>query len=129
MLVAQQGARPLVDFTLAPLWEDHGIALAIMGVLVVFTALVLLAAFIEFLPRILATVSQKEPAEPAPRLADEDELDTETLVVIAAAVAAVLGQPHRIIRVRGLTSEDRGWSLEGRMQHHHSHRVEHRERR
>ena len=44
--------------------------------------------------------------------------------MIAAAVAETIRQPHRIVRIRGLTAEDLDWSLEGRMQHHQSHRIQ-----
>jgi hypothetical protein len=49
----------------------------------------------------------------------------EVVAVIAAAVAEVIDVPHRIVHVRGLTPEDLGWLLEGRMQHHASHRNPH----
>jgi Na+-transporting methylmalonyl-CoA/oxaloacetate decarboxylase gamma subunit len=126
MLLAEQTSRPLMDFTLRPLLEDHGIPLAVMGILVVFAALALVVAFITLLPRLLGPVSAEQPATAL--AADEDALPEETLVILAAAVAAVICQPHRIVRVRGLTPEDHGWSLEGRMQHHQSHRI-HRDRR
>ena len=67
MLFAQQDARPLVEFTSAPLWEEHGIPLAVMGVLVVFSALVLIITFITLLPRVLALITEREP-EPAAAL-------------------------------------------------------------
>jgi hypothetical protein len=49
----------------------------------------------------------------------------EIIAVIAAAVAEVVDAPHRIVRVRGLTPDDLGWLLEGRMQHHTSHKPHH----
>jgi Na+-transporting methylmalonyl-CoA/oxaloacetate decarboxylase gamma subunit len=129
MLLAQQDDRPLFEFTLAPLSEEFGIPLAVMGILVVFMALVLVVAFISVLPRVLALVSSSPREEPIAVLAtDEDELPEEMLVVIAAAVAATLDKPHRIVRIRGLTPADRGWSLKGRMHHHASHRIQPRAR-
>ncbi len=133
MLLAQQDDRPLVEFTLAPLMEEYGIPLAVMGVLVVFAALVLIIVFITILPRILAHV----PAHDATVELDSGtavspafggELSAEIVVVIAAAVAETIGKPHRIVKIRGLTPADLGWSLEGRTQHHQSHRFRHRNR-
>lgn len=129
MLVAQQDIRPLIEFTLAPLFEDHGIPLAVMGILVVFSVLILIATFIQLLPRCMALLPPTAEQQPAVEPVVEDELSEEILVVIAAAVAETIRGPHRIVRVRGLTPEDLGWSLEGRMQHHHSHRVQPRDRR
>jgi Na+-transporting methylmalonyl-CoA/oxaloacetate decarboxylase gamma subunit len=129
MLLAQD-SRPLIQFTLAPLFDDIGIPLALMGVFVVFVALVLIAAFIKVLPRIFPhpSVSAAEPAGVQPPFA-EDEIPEETLVVIAAAVAETIRQPHRIVRIRGLTAEDMDWSREGRVQHHQSHRIQARDPR
>lgn len=130
MLLAQQDSGPLIEFTLAPLSEDYGIPLAVMGVLVVFMALVLVVVFITLLPRVLAGVSTKEQEQPTTdAVAVEDDLPEETLAVIAAAVAQTMAKPHRVVKIRGLTPEDLGWSLEGRMQHHQSHRIQHRDRR
>lgn len=129
MLLAQQDARPLIEFTLAPLFEDHGFPVAAMGVFVVFVALLLVVVFINFLPRMMARLSAPELERPALQIADPDELSEETLVVIAAAVADAVSQPHRVVHIRGLTAEDLGWSLERRMQHHRSHTIQHRDHR
>ena len=129
MPLALQDARPLVEFTLSPLFEEHGFPIAVMGVLVVFSALVLIVVFITLLPRILARVSPDESAQPAASpIAFEQELSEELVVVIAAAVAATIGKPHRIVKIRGLTPGELGWSLEGRTQHHQSHRLQTRNR-
>ncbi|MCA9248897.1 MAG: OadG family protein [Planctomycetales bacterium] len=125
MLLAQNETRPLIEFTLAPLWHDHGIPLAIMGILVVFLALSLLATFIGLLPRLLPRPATA-PIAAEPTEAAGDEISEETLAVIAAAVAATLDRPHRIVRISGLTPQDLGWSLEGRLQHHQSHKIRHR---
>ena len=130
MLFAQQDADPIIQFTLAPLFEDHGIPLAIMGVLVVFSALLLVILFITLLPHVLSWIGAipAEKEEPTPIVTGKDELPEETLVVIAAAVAATLSRPHRIVRVGG-QEVDMGWSLQGRMQHHQSHRLQQRDAR
>jgi Na+-transporting methylmalonyl-CoA/oxaloacetate decarboxylase gamma subunit len=129
MLLAQQDERPMIDFTLAPLREEIGIPLAVMGILVVFSALVLVVVFITLLPRVLGLFSSnKLEAETTVPAFDEDDLPEETVVVIAAAVAATISRPHRIVQIRGLTPAERGWSLEGRTQHHQSHRIQPRAR-
>lgn len=129
MLLAQQDERPMIDFTLAPLSEDIGFPLAVMGILVVFSALVLVVVFITVLPRVLGLFSSNEAqAATTVPVFGEDELPEETVVVIAAAVAATISRPHRIVQIRGLTPADRGWSLEGRTQHHQSHRIQSRAR-
>ncbi len=119
----------------APLYEDYGIALAAIGIVVVFVALLLVASFIAVLPRVLRILTTlhgilkpatAESAAVAPPR--DDEMSEETLVVIAAAVAAIMDKPHRIVKIRGTTSADQGWSLGGRMQHHQSHRIKHRDR-
>ncbi len=61
----------------------------------------------------------------AERTTPDDAVPDEIVAVIAAAVAEVIDAPHRIVRVRGLTPDDLGWLLEGRMQHHASHRPHH----
>jgi Na+-transporting methylmalonyl-CoA/oxaloacetate decarboxylase gamma subunit len=130
MLLAQQDGRPLIDFTLAPLLEDSGVPLAVMGMLVVFMALTLIVVFITLLPRLLAPFSGADRAEGTALLpVDDDELSEEMVVVIAAAVAQAMERPHRIVRIQGLTPIDLGWSLEGRMQHHQSHQIQRRARR
>lgn len=130
MLLAQQLSERLNEFSLAPLWEEKGIALAMMGIFVVFVALVLIVVFITILPRLLApyTDTGQEAKATAP-VVGEGEIPDEILVVIAAAVAEAIDRPHRVVRIRGMTPGEIGWSLEGRMQHHHSHKTQQRGRR
>ena len=126
MLLAQQDAQPLFEFTTAPLFEEHGIPLAIMGILVVFLALVLVVVFITLLPRVMNHSSAKTPE---PLTLPEDEMSPELVAVIAAAAAEMLGQPHRVVKIRGMTPADLGWSLKGRLEHHQSHKLQQRDRR
>ena len=126
LLLAQQGGDALFRFTLAPLTEDNGLPLAVMGMLVVFVALALVIGMINLLPRIVERI---RPSEIQTGLASaagletfaDGELTGETVAVIAAAVAETMRRPHRVIRISGLRPEDLGWSLEGRMKHHQSH--------
>lgn len=133
VLIAQETSREFTGFQLEPLLKDSGIPLAVMGMLVVFAALLLICVFIICLPRLMATLDRYHPEinEDKPQAApkSKDQLPEETLVVIAAAVAEALDQPHRIVHTRELTPEDMAWSLEGRMQHHGSHRIPRRDNR
>ena len=130
MLLAQQDDQPLIRFTLEPLTDEFGIPLALMGIMVVFLALVLVVIYISVLPRILDRLSGSPQTEPIPEpVMVDDGVSEETLVLIAAAVSEVMDKPQRIVRIRGLTPADLGWSLEGRMQHHHSHKIQHRANR
>lgn len=126
-LLAQETSEEIFRFQLQPLWEEHGIPLAIMGVLVVFAALVLVSSFIVLLPRLMSALDALVPVEktvqqtsPAPK-PEEDELPEEILAVLAAAVAETLGKRHRIVFARALTSKDLAWSHAGRWQIHTSH--------
>ena len=118
-----------------PLFEDHGIPLAIMGFVVVFAALILVRIFIGTLPRIMAVLDRYYPEQHdghhahAPSKSDPDEIPSEIVAVIAAVVADMVKEPHRIVHTRELTSEDLSWTLEGRLQHHTSHTISPRQPR
>ncbi|QDV41455.1 Oxaloacetate decarboxylase, gamma chain [Stieleria neptunia] len=128
LLLAQEESKRLIEFSWAPLTEEHGIPMAIMGIVVVFSALVLIVVFITVLPRLVAPFIQPELApQAASPVVHDDELPEEILVVIAAAVAEALDRPHRIVKIRGLGTGEYAWSLEGRMKHHMSHRIQHRD--
>jgi len=54
------------------------------------------------------------------------DLDGETLALIAAAVSAVLGRPHRVLGVEKTpvtVAWVNAWAIEGRFQHYSSHKV------
>ncbi len=131
------GANPdrlLGQLDWQPLFEDQGIPLAIMGLFVVFAALVLVRVFIGTLPHIITTLDRFFPVaeESAPNAAVPkvaEGIPEEIVVVIAAAVAMTLRVPHRIVHTRELSAEDLSWSLEGRLQQHASHRIHPRDSR
>jgi sodium pump decarboxylase gamma subunit len=126
MIVAQPDVRRLLRSSLEALFHDEGLPLAIVGMLVVFLALSLIVAFISVLPRAVRWLEALSPRKPATAtVLRDDTLDDETLAVIAAAVSETMGHPHRIIKIRGTTSEEFGWSLEGRMKQHQSHKLPH----
>lgn len=134
LLLAQQTSSESFRFNPEALFE--GVPLALLGISVVFAALILVSTFIAVLPRAIAVLPrakeffarlwpqrQARPATVAPPPEQSAEVPEEILVVIAAAAAEALGAPHRIVHARELTPEDIAWSLEGRMQLHTSHRV------
>lgn len=52
--------------------------------------------------------------------------ESETLALIAAAVAVVLGRPHRVLDVKKAAPAVtwvNAWAIEGRFQHYSSHKV------
>ncbi len=129
---AQVASGQLAQITLAPLWHDEGLPLAIMGMLVVFVVLVLISSVITLLPRLISLLERLQPEKVEPVMAaakprNPDAVPEEILVVIAAAAAEVMGTPHRIVRIRGLTPGDLDWALKGRIQHHSSHRITRRD--
>ncbi|MCG8451243.1 MAG: OadG family protein [Pirellulales bacterium] len=123
----------LIDWQ--PLWEDKGLPLALMGLLVVFAALILVCVFIATLPKMMSFLDRFFPETREAAHAAEaqrtttDEIPEATLAVIAAVVADTVGVRHRIVRTRQLSSEDLSWTLEGRLQHHASHRLQPRDPR
>lgn len=55
-----------------------------------------------------------------------ETIPPEILAVIAAAIAVVIGRPHRVLSVQqgsAYTPEVNVWALEGRMEHFMSHKV------
>ena len=78
----------LAQLNWQPLFEDHGFPLAIMGLFVVFSALMLVRIFIGTLPRIVAALDHFFPDQQhAPQSkATTDEIPDEILAVIAAVV-------------------------------------------
>lgn len=133
LLLAQETDAGFSGLQLSPLFEDSGIPLAVMGILVVFAALLLISLFINVLPRLMEALERFHPEQkehkPQVDSKAKSELPEETLVVIAAAVAESLDRPHRIVHTRELRPEEMAWTLEGRMQHHGSHRIIRRDNR
>lgn len=68
------------------------------------------------------------PAAPPPKASPAaDAMLPETIAVIAAAIAVVLGRPHRVVSVHQTQQaplpEVNVWALEGRMKQFMSHKV------
>lgn len=71
-----------------------------------------------------APATPAQAPTPAVRPAPEPEgIDEGILTAIAAAVAVVVRQPHRIIAIQPDASAQRAWSAEGRRELYHSHKI------
>lgn len=134
LILAVDDAAESSAFSLDPLYQDTGLPLAAMGLLVVFAALILVRVFIGTLPRLMAILEHFFPeaehpahAAPAPEEAS-DEIPEHVVAIIAAVVTDMVGVRHRILRTRQLQSDDMSWALEGRLQHHASHRLQPKDR-
>jgi glutaconyl-CoA/methylmalonyl-CoA decarboxylase subunit delta len=111
-LPADPTARQLIEF-------------AVGGLAVVLLSLSALAIFCSGVGYLFQIGSAKTAPSRKP-VSDDGTLSDEIVAVIAAAVATVVSTPHRIVHIRGLTTEELGWSLGGRLQHHASHQDSHR---
>jgi hypothetical protein len=63
------------------------------------------------------------PAAPDPGAPAAGAIEEGVLAAIAAAVAVVVRQPHRIIAIQPDAGAQRAWSAEGRRELYHSHKV------
>jgi Na+-transporting methylmalonyl-CoA/oxaloacetate decarboxylase gamma subunit len=119
---------------------DDGLLLMVLGMTVVFSALILLWGVLELLRR---TVGRPEAAEtpkaaqstgvaggsasetlPIAAAGETNELDALTLAILTAAAIAVVGAPVRLTGV-SLVSKGEGeaWATRGRIAIHTSHRL------
>ncbi len=100
---------------------------SLTGSFVVFFVLGLLAIFCGGIGYIFQSITRQRIPQTVSPIAESEEAE-EVVAVIAAAVAEVLAVPHRIVYIRGLTSGDMERALEGRFQHHISHKLPRRGR-
>ncbi len=115
----------------------HFVPFQVVGMLVVMIALALLSGLCMAMgfwfgrsKSSKTTEAQPLPTPNAtsttPPVVDEDVTDPRIVAVIAAAITAVLDQPHRIIDIHaagqpaGMTN---AWAIEGRFQHFSSHKF------
>jgi hypothetical protein len=98
------------------------IAFQATGLVVVFLALGSIWAATELIGRFFSSRPAPAPAVPAPGPASVDAIDPATVVLIAAAVHATVGAPHRI---HAITAADHpvDWAREGRRSHFASHQI------
>jgi len=98
-----------------------------VGLLILLGALVYLWLMVNRLNRTLRLLEQRaaRPGSVPTALATPPVDATEDGVVaaIAAAVALVIGRPHRIVAVHPDAEAQHAWSAEGRREIYHSHKV------
>jgi len=102
-----------------------GLTLMVVGMLIVFVALVLLMAVIRLID--MATAGSAPATEPAaaPKPVapvEEEGVNEELLVVLAAAATAALRRSVRVRRVRLVKRSDGSWVAGGRQGIMTSHR-------
>ncbi len=128
-MVFHAAPRPL--FATLPEYPTIGesIAFQINGLIVVFIALGTIWGLVELMGLFFRRHSQSAAKAPAPRPSSAlppvviaDGLTPEITAVVAAAVATVLRQPHRI---QSITTEAPApeWAHEGRREIFGSHRL------
>jgi len=89
-LLCLPGLASASEASLQKIASDHGLSLALSGMLIVFTGLASISIFIAVLPKVLGLVDRKEKPSPVPvaRPAPVDGLDDETLTAIAMVLHA-----------------------------------------
>jgi len=100
--------------------------LAIVGILIVFGVLALIASVVALLKRLDNRWQDHEARQSAAALDKEPTIDNTTLVLIAAAAATAVGGRFRVRRIRRLLSPKQKrtpWSAHGRLVLQGSHTV------
>ena len=111
----------------------EGFELMIVGMGVVFTALILIMILMIIIRAVEKNVNQPKvvsapqpaPAAPVSNQVQPDAsgMNPQIAVVLTAAVAAVVKRPFRIRQVAQITRNTNAWAEHGRSVHHRSHRV------
>jgi Na+-transporting methylmalonyl-CoA/oxaloacetate decarboxylase gamma subunit len=109
-----------------PEWLTFSLNFSLIGLLIVFSVLALIALFVFTIRRVDDRWQEREQAQREAALAKEQNIDSITLVLIAAAVATVVQGRFHIRRVRRLLPRDAfsgPWSVHGRAILHGSHVI------
>ncbi len=77
-------------FDLSNIWENNGILISVVGYVIVFVALVLLAFIITYFQKLLQLQQRKKLKETGHRAADSDELSISGDVSAAISTALYL---------------------------------------
>lgn len=75
---------------------------------------------------VASVIAPSAPPKPQAVAPVEAPPSPEILAVIAAAIAAVLDRPHRVVAIQQaapLAPEGNAWAMEGRVEHFLSHRI------
>ena len=104
-----------------------------IALLVLAGVLVYLWLAVNRLQRTLRRLREQADAPPVPlpvsraaavaKIPEPEAIDEGVLAAIAAAVAVVVRQPHRIVAIQPDAVAQRAWSAEGRRELYHSHRI------
>lgn len=106
-----------------------GLQLTVVGMLIVYLVLGLIAGIIGLISRVDHRWQREEERARAESLDAEPTIDNLTAVVIASAVAAIIGGRSRIRSVRRLLPADAAssaWSAQGRAVLQGSHVISRR---
>jgi hypothetical protein len=108
--------------------RDHGLGLALTGMTVVFTGLVLVTLFITYLPRMLEWAGRRgQPKPPRMQGADAGVMRRETSLAMDPDLLAAIGcvlqaeherellSDHQLITMRDDDDEQRTWTAMGKM--------------
>ncbi|MDD3732515.1 MAG: OadG family protein [candidate division Zixibacteria bacterium] len=109
-----------------PEWLSYSLEFTLIGLMIVFTALIIVALSITFINFLDRNWQEREKRHREAAAKKTPSIDTTTLVLIAAAVATMLRGRFHIRKIQRLLPRDAKsspWSLEGRVILHGSHVV------
>jgi len=109
-----------------PEWLSFSLEFAVVGILIVFMALALIASAVSLIRRANDRWQRHEDAQKEAATSKEPTIDTITLTLITAAAATMIQGRFHIRSVRRLLPGNtfRGsWSMQGRAILHGSHIV------
>lgn len=119
---------PFLAVTLTPASDTtETLVFVAIGFFIVMAALATLWGVFTFTGSIFKRLQSTAKIEAEPQLKPAEESSTLTPqieAVIVAAVASIVGGPHRVISVKPSDSRQASsWAMEGRTRHMGSHRV------
>jgi Na+-transporting methylmalonyl-CoA/oxaloacetate decarboxylase gamma subunit len=100
-----------------PEWLSFGLNLTIIGTVVVFVVLSIIAGVIALVRRLDDRWEEREKAGEAAAMAKDQNIDSTTLIILAAAAATMIQGRFYIRTVRRLlprTAIKGPWSVQGR---------------
>jgi len=109
-----------------PEWLQFGLNFAVIGIIIVFSALIIVSFTVFLIRKIDDNWKMREDRQEEQAQTREPTIDTTTLVLITAAAATMIAGRFHIRKVRRLLPRDaKGgpWSMEGRAILHGSHVV------
>lgn len=103
----------------------YGLKISLIGLLVVFSALTMIAGMVRLFGHLFAEDKRKDSKE------KDDEISEEVIAAISAAVAVAIDRPFRVKRIQynRRPSETDGWSGQGRVTIMASHITSQMDRR